>query len=247
MRIGWIMTISAAIAAAEAPPTPVLVELFTSEGCSSCPPADLLLSRLQQSQPVPGVQVIPLSEHVDYWNQLGWMDRFSSPGLTERQRQYAAVLRGDGVYTPQMIVDGKAGLVGSDRPAALEAIREAARTPKAAVALGCGGTPSKLFVRVDQGPAADADVALVIAENGLQSNVTSGENRGRLMAHAGVARHLTLIGRAKKGQSFSAEPKLAIEKSWRLENLSAVVFLQDRGSRRILGAGQIALSACAVN
>jgi hypothetical protein len=225
---------------------PVLVELFTSEGCSSCPPADLLLSRLQQSQPIPGVEVITLSEHVDYWNQLGWTDPFSSAVLTERQRQYAAVLRGDGVYTPQMIIDGKTGFVGSDSQKALQAISEAAKTPKTAVDLRCGGAPSTLLVRID-GPDADADVALAIGENGLQSNVTRGENRGRLMAHAGVARHIAVIGRAKKRQRFSAQPRLAIEKGWRRENLSAVVFLQDRTSRRILGAGHIALSACAVN
>jgi hypothetical protein len=246
MRIWWMMTISVAIASAEGPRTPVLVELFTSEGCSSCPPADLLLSRLQQSQPIPGVAVITLSEHVDYWNQLGWTDPFSSAVLTERQRQYGAALRGEGVYTPQMIIDGKTGFVGSDSQQALQAISAAAKTPKTAVDLRCGGAPSTISVRI-AGPAADADVTLAIVENGLQSNVTRGENRGRLMAHAGVARSITLIGLAKKQQPFSAEPKLAIEKSWRRENLSAVVFLQDRASRRILGAGQIALSACAVN
>src|SRR2546430_11354979 len=138
MRIWWIMTISAAIAAAEAPPTPVLVELFTSEGCSSCPPADLLLSRLQQSQPIAGVEVIALSEHVDYWNQLGWTDPFSLAGLTERQRQYAAALRGEGVYTPQMVLDGKTGFVGSDSQKALGAIAQAAKSPRTGIDLRCG-------------------------------------------------------------------------------------------------------------
>jgi len=180
--------------AAEPPRTPVVVELFTSEGCSSCPPADLLLSHLQQSQPVPGVQIISLSEHVDYWNQLGWPDPFSSAGLTERQRQYAAVLRGDGVYTPQMVVDGKIGFVGSDSQKALRAIAEAARAPKTGIDLRCGGNPSTLSVRINSGPDADADVALAIAENGLESNVTRGENRGRLMAHSGVTRRVARVG-----------------------------------------------------
>src|SRR6185503_14011610 len=145
-------------------------------------------------------------------------------------------LRGDGVYTPQMVVDGRAGFVGSDSQKALGAISEAAKTPKTAVEIRCSGGPSTLIVRIDK-PTADADVTLAIAENGLQSNVTRGENRGRLMAHAGVARHIALIGRAKKQQPFSAEPKVVMEKSWRRENLSAVVFLQDRATRRILGAG----------
>src|SRR5258708_13431813 len=99
MRTWWIMMISAAIAMAESPRTPVIVELFTSEGCSSCPPADLLLSHLQQTQPVAGAQVISLSEHVDYWNQLGWTDPFSSPDFTELQRQYAAPIRANAVHT----------------------------------------------------------------------------------------------------------------------------------------------------
>jgi hypothetical protein len=246
MRIGCLFLLSAAVMNSDSQPAPVIVELFTSEGCSSCPPADLLLSHLQKAQPAPGAQVIPLSEHVDYWNQLGWTDLFSSPGFSERQRQYATVLQGDGVYTPQMVVDGAAGFVGSDSQKALRAIAEAAKTQKAGVSLSCGGNPSSLIVRIDSVPG-DSDVVLAITENGLQSNVTRGENRGRVMAHAGVTRNLSIIGRAKKQQPFSAEPKIVIEKGWRRENLSAVVFLQNRASRRILGAGQIAISACASN
>src|SRR5260370_31679799 len=148
MRIGCLFFLTMVMAMAESPRTPVLVELFTSEGCSSCPPADLLLSHLQQSQPIPGVEVIALSEHVDYWNQLGWIDPFSSAGLTERQRQYASVLHGDGVYTPQMVVDGKTGFVGSDSQKPLRAIAAAAKAPRTGIDLRCGAKPASLSVLI---------------------------------------------------------------------------------------------------
>jgi hypothetical protein len=243
MRIWLVFLVSAAMMKAESARTPVLVELFTSEGCSSCPPADFLLSHLQKEQPIPGVQVISLSEHVDYWNQLGWADPFSSPGFTERQQKYSDVFHRDGVYTPQMVVDGKAEFVGSDSRTALRAIGEAAKTPKASVGLSCGANPISLQVRIDN-MHSDADVLLAIAESSLQSNVTRGENRGRLMEHDGVTRRISIIGRAKRQQAFTAEPRIVIDKSWRRENLSAVVFLQDRYSRRVLGAGMIAIPGC---
>lgn len=226
--------------------SPVLVELFTSEGCSSCPPADLFLSHLQKDQPVAGVEIITLSEHVDYWNQLGWTDPFSSHGFTERQARYAESLRGEGPYTPQMVVDGSKGFVGSDSHKVLLAIVEAAKAPKASIELHCGGSPLRLGIQATM-VQEDSDVLLALTENGLASNVARGENRGRTMAHDGVTRRLTMIGFAKKQAPFEAKQKIAIESGWKRENLSAVVFLQGRSSHRVLGASRIALPVCAAD
>src|SRR5580698_10921716 len=109
-------------------PVPVIVELFTSEGCSSCPAADRLLSRLEQTQPVAGAQVIAIEEHVDYWNQLGWNDPFSSPQYRARQNDYAVAFKANNIYTPQMVVNGQSAFVGSDMNRAYHEIGAAAQT-----------------------------------------------------------------------------------------------------------------------
>jgi hypothetical protein len=114
-------------------PLPVIVELFTSEGCSSCPPADEVLARLERTQPVEGAEIIALGEHVDYWNYIGWSDPFSSPAFSERQGAYAKAFGRDGVYTPQVVVDGSAEFVRSNWNRAVAAIAQAARAPKANV------------------------------------------------------------------------------------------------------------------
>jgi hypothetical protein len=229
---------------------PVVVELFTSEGCSSCPPADALLARLEREQPVEGAQVIALAQHVDYWNDLGWADPFSSHENSERQSGYAAAFGGDGVYTPQMIVDGRAEFPGGNGGKAYDAIAQAAREPKAEVSLArASNQPDdtgalRLSVRVERLPKlADgdtADVLLALTEGGLSSDVARGENAGRKLTHAGVVRTLTKIGYVGAATPpFAAEPTVALDKSWRRENLSAVVFLQEHASRRVVGAAAL--------
>jgi len=244
LRTAFAFILTLAFAQAASPPIPVVVELFTSEGCSSCPPADLLLSRLQQAQPISGVQVIALSEHVDYWNELGWTDPFSSSALTTRQQRYAHAIHDTDSYTPQMVVDGTVAFVGSDGRKAIDVITAAAKSAKAKIDLRCASNPPVIQIRMDSVSAPDADVVLAITENGLQSKVGGGENRGRLMEHSSVTRRMTNVGRSKKGQGLAIEKSLVVEKSWKRENVSAVVFLQDRANFRILSAAQIPLSGC---
>jgi hypothetical protein len=224
--------------------TPVLVELFTSEGCSSCPPADDLLASLAKSQPVAGALVIPLSEHVDYWNHLGWSDPYSSKLFSERQNMYAAAFRNSGVYTPQAVVDGGVELVGSDQGKLQSAIASAARAPKLHVVVARGGGASSLRVRVEPSPSAPkgqgAQVVLAIVESGLQSQVSKGENSGRRLSHTAVVRKLEVVGVVQDGV-FEKEIAVKLDPSWKVENLSAVAFVQERPSGKVLGAGLGAL------
>lgn len=225
--------------------TPVLVELFTSEGCSSCPPADAVLAELARSQPVAGALVIPLSEHVDYWNHLGWADPYSSKRFSERQGAYAAAFGGSGVYTPQVVVDGRVELVGSDQRAVQRAIASAAREPKLEIAVSRGSTPSSLRVRVEPSTAfpkaTGADVFLAIVEDDLQSQVSRGENSGRRLSHTAVVRRLQVVGVLPAGKAFEKEILVAPDPSWKPEHLHAVAFVEEGPSGRILGAARGAL------
>jgi hypothetical protein len=236
---------------------PVVVELFTSEGCSSCPPADALLARLDETQPVGGAEVIPLAMHVDYWNDLGWRDPFSSAQFSERQGEYAAGFGRDGVYTPQMIVDGVKEFAGGNERAALEALNDAAREPKAEVKLAReparpgeaaqSGESAHISVEIDRLPKrTEGDavyVLLALTESGLSSDVARGENSGRRLTHAGVVRVLQTLGGPTDagGGAFKTEAVVPLDKSWRRENLRAVVFAQERGTRRVLAAGSLKL------
>ena len=219
--------------------TPVIVELFTSEGCSSCPPADAELARLVREQPIADVEVIPLSLHVDYWNNIGWKDPFSSAAFSARQRDYGQAFRLHSVYTPQMVVDGRTEFVGSDGSRAAEAIRRAAADPKAKVSVAVANGAAK--IRVDGASAKSADVMLAITEDGLSSNVRAGENAGRRLPHVAVVRTLRRVGGVDAKGAYEGSSPLSLGKDWKRDELSAVVFVQERGARRVLGAGTCAV------
>lgn len=230
--------------------TPVIVELFTSEGCSSCPPADEILARLERTQPVEGAEIIALGEHVDYWNYIGWSDPFSAPIFSERQGAYAEAFGRDGAYTPQMVVDGQAEFVGSNWNKAVAAIANAARAPKADVRIAPARKAADtvlLQVRANKLPAAPAgetiDLLLAVTESDLSSNVTRGENAGRRLNHRTVVRYLSLLSsaEAKPDALFSSETNVTLGKGWKTENLRAVAFLQERKSRRVIGAAAVKL------
>ena len=249
--VGLLLAVGAAVAigtglAAKAAPvvgagrSPVLVELFTSEGCSSCPSADAQLARLVRDQPIDGATIIPLGEHVDYWDRIGWRDPFSSAGATRRQRDYVRALRLDSPYTPQMVVDGRAEFVGSDAARAAAAIRDAAARTKAKVDLDVAG--GVVGVRVEGAKAGKgADVMLAVTEDGLSSDVRAGENAGRRLAHVAVVRSLRRIGSIDAEGRFQGDAALALEPSWKRGGLAAVAFVQDPASRRILGVGRAPL------
>jgi hypothetical protein len=241
----------AALLQAQDARVPVIVELFTSEGCSSCPPADRLLARLEQTQPVPGARIIALEEHVDYWNQLGWIDPFSAPQFRARQNDYAVAFHVDSVYTPQMVVDGRAAFVGDDVDRAYQQIGLAAQQQAAVVDLKTSPNTRDpelidLAVRLSnlkQTKLQDSNVYLAITESHLASNVSRGENSGRYLRHSAVVRSFGIIGKvdahgANGGQIVST---LRFPPTWKRENLRAVVFVQERDSFRIMGAGVIDL------
>jgi hypothetical protein len=230
--------------AAQEARVPVIVELFTSEGCSSCPPADRLVARLDETQPVPGVQAIAMEEHVDYWNQLGWTDPFSSAQFSERQNDYARFLGGDGVYTPQMVVDGLVGFTGGDSAAAYREIQRAAKNQSARVNLrpvAGGRDPRGVELAVEvraEREGERADVYLWVTESNLSSDVGRGENAGHTLRHGPVVRSFEIIGAidARKSGTSNWTRKVRLLAEWKRENLRAVVFVQERKSRRITGA-----------
>jgi hypothetical protein len=235
--------------AASSSRVPVLIELFTSEGCSSCPPADVLLGQLDRFQPVAAAEAIVLSEHVDYWDDIGWKDPYSSRQFSLRQRDYARRFRLDGAYTPQMVVDGNVQLVGSDEREALRVVGNAAKVAKVPVSLSSprledAGT---LIVQVAVGPALPSakpisgQVLLALADDSDQSNVRHGENAGRILKHVAVVRTLTQVGVIDGSGTFSKEVSVSTGNA-NLQKLRIVAIVQEAPAGRILGVGSTRLS-----
>lgn len=231
---------------------PVVVELFTSEGCSSCPPADALLAEFDARQPLGSAEVIAIEEHVDYWDELGWKDPFSSASWTARQKDYAGTLRTGGAYTPQMVVDGTAGFVGSRGGTARQEIEKAASNRKARIEISqvspAENKSVALKVSVEKlasvSPKDTAEVILAITESGLRSSVKGGENNGKELQHSPVLREFKVIGTVGKNgeEGFTGQLPVKLDSKWNVQNLRAVVFVQEKKSRRILGAAAIRLA-----
>ncbi|MGC2109028.1 MAG: DUF1223 domain-containing protein [Candidatus Korobacteraceae bacterium] len=221
-------------------PTPVVVELFTSEGCSSCPPADAALVKLSQTPAMNGAEVILLGEHVDYWNYIGWTDRFSSKQFSQRQSDYAGDFHLASVYTPQMVIDGRTQFVGGDLNEVSGKIADAAKQPKPAQVSLAWEPNNHLHVSVESPEnLPHARVLLAVTEDGLSTQVGAGENGGRTLHHAAVVRQLQTLGKVDKGK-FDATAQVPHNADWNPAQLKVAVLVQDSANGRILGASEIA-------
>ena len=227
----------AAVDAARAPKV-VLVELFTSEGCSSCPPADALLQQIDGTQTGAGQLIVGISEHVTYWNSLGWSDPFSSAIYTDRQNAYGEKFGLDSVYTPQMVINGAQQVLGSSYAEVTRAIQKENEQPvrvalhivSASVA---GSTLTVTFSTTGDASVQGADVVAVLADDTDRSSVLRGENSGRTLAHISVARSLV---RVAKVQAAEQTVKIRIPLSFRAtEKHHLILFAQAAGNGRVLG------------
>lgn len=243
---------------------PILIELFTSQGCSSCPPADRVLSLLRQTGQIDGIPVVTLSEHVDYWNRLGWTDPYSDALFSDRQAAYArAINRSNSMYTPQMVVDGREEFVGHNLRRATEAVRRAAARPRVPLELmvrQAGDNPGVIIASVRVRPVnsnhseisasaqyknaalTSADVLFAISEDQLAEQVRRGENAGHTLRHDGVIRRLVRRGPlSATGVVESGEIKL--DSQWRPAHLRVVAWLEQRDTRAVLGAATAGVPA----
>jgi len=225
---------------------PVLVELFTSEGCSSCPPADVMIKTLDELQPIPGAHLIVLSEHVTYWDHDGWKDPNSSPALTDRQAAYESALKEQSSYTPQIIVNGTEQIrINYPQQQMTDIFEKAAAAPKVPVRIGDvtvdAANPTVLRAHIETDVNSEkhgGDVYVAVALDHVESQVLKGENGGKHLVHVAVVQQLTKVGKLPKGKNFSQDVQLKLAPGTDPKNVRLVVFVQESGPGNVLGAAQ---------
>jgi len=234
-------------AAARGPGQPVIVELFTAEGCSACPPADALLDRLAREQPVAGAEIVALELHVDYFDSGGTVDPFAQASFGARQAEYLRAFGKRGAYTPQLVVDGQREIAGSREREAQDAVAEAARGQRAKVQIARSG--DRLAVTVDGlaelGGSDALDLMLAVTEEGLSSHALGGESNGRAGVHGPVVRELrkvsTVSGSGGRAPVQVKDVAVNVDASWRRENVRAVAFVQRPRTLEIVGAAVVSM------
>lgn len=237
--IAITLTIEPSFAEQE-PVTPVLVELFTSEGCSSCPQADRLLTQLKEDRRAGSIKLIVLSEHVNYWDNLGWPDPFASQTLTERQQQYARHFNTN-CYTPQMVVDGTYEFVGSNSQLADDAVNQASKVAKAKLSIKVSAaTSDSAQLAVDFKPSSSKSRAAETAElfvaevaDNLSSMVKSGENNGRRLNHTAVVLGLNHLKQINSNEPFASTVQIKRRKNQTSRKTYFVCFAQMSDSRKV--------------
>jgi hypothetical protein len=227
------------------PPVPILIELFTSEGCSSCPPVDEFVRHIDETQPVAGAQLIVLSEHVDYWDHDGWKDKYSSAQFTERQNGYVHAMNLQTAYTPQMVVDGYIELKGSSADIEQTFAKEL-KVAKIPVRITSAkiDAPSQLRVKIE----ADAPekhggaVWIAVALDHAASQVSAGENSGKQLQHVAVVEELRKVGKLDKGKPFSQDIAVKLKPDTDPKNLRIIAFIQESNEGKVLGATGVKVS-----
>jgi hypothetical protein len=220
---------------------PVVVELFTSEGCSSCPPADAMLRKLSHQRNTSIANLILLEEHVEYWNDGGWHDRFSGPTYTQRQYDYVKDLHLKTAYTPQIVIDGHLQASGNSPSQVEQFLLEAAKATKPATVSLHLASPEKLQVTIDNPSKTKMEVLLAVTEDDLATDVRGGENGGRTLTHSAVVRELHKVG-STSDDKFDKVINLPRKPDWKKGDLRAIVLVQNPSSGEILGAAQVPYS-----
>ena len=221
----------------------VVVELFTSEGCSSCPPADALLLEIDGKQTKDGRTIIGISEHVTYWNHLGWSDPFSNDEYTQRQDEYGRRFHLDSVYTPQMVIDGEDQFVGSDRQGLERELNKLRKRQSIATKINAvvprGNVVTVNFSLAGTLPSEGAELIAVVADDEARSSVTRGENSGRVLTHVAVARSMTRIAVKRLSEDQVLEVSIpGSSVTSRTQGRRLILFVQAKGQGHIFGADE---------